>query len=85
MLIFFANELIFVGAKSITYYAYSIGPVSLVSVVNGIQPFIGLLYGWFLTALFPKQFTEDISKKGLAHKGSLGILALLGLIVIFLS
>lgn len=85
LLIFFTNELIFVGAKSITYYAYSIGPVSLVSVVNGIQPFIGLLYGWLLTALFPKQFSEDISKKGLAHKGALGILALLGLVVIFLS
>ncbi len=85
LLIFFTNELIFVGAKSITYYAYSIGPVSLVSVVNGIQPFIGLLYGWLLTALFPKQFSEDISKKGLAHKGALGILALVGLVVIFLS
>lgn len=83
--IFFLNELIFVAAKSITYYAYSIGPISLVSVVNGIQPFIGLGYGWALTTVFPKQFREDISQSTLVYKGVLAVLAFVGLSIIFLS
>lgn len=47
--IVFVNEVIFVIAKSVTYYAYSLGPTAQVSVLGGTQVLFGVLYGWFLT------------------------------------
>lgn len=78
----FANEIVFVLAKGITFLAYSLGPVALVSVLGGTQVFFGLIYGFALTTLFPKLFKEDISRKTLIKKGALACLVVIGIILI---
>jgi len=80
--IIFLNELIFVFSKGITFLAYSLGPVALVSVLGGTQVFFGLIYGFILTTLFPKFFKEDISRNTLIRKGALGALVLIGIMLI---
>lgn len=76
------NEVIFIIAKSLGYYAFVIGPVILVSVLSNVQVFFGLLFGWFLTSLFPRLFHEDISKKGLVIKIGSALLLFIGLFCI---
>lgn len=76
------NETTFVVAKTTTFYAFSLGPVALVSVLEGTQTFFALFYGWILTLLFPSVFKEDISKKGLSKKLVLLILLFLGLVLL---
>ncbi len=73
------NEVIFVLAKSLGYYAFIIGPVTLVSVLSNVQVFFGLAFGWILTQLFPRSFQEDISKKGFALKLMSALLLFVGL------
>lgn len=76
------NETTFVVAKATTFYAFSLGPVALVSVLEGTQTFFALFYGWILTLLFPSVFKEDISKKGLSKKLILFVLLFLGLVLL---
>jgi drug/metabolite transporter (DMT)-like permease len=73
------NEILFVLAKSLGYYAFILGPVTLVSVLSNVQVFFGLLFGWILTILIPHTFHEDISKKGLALKAGTAFLLFVGL------
>ena len=68
LIIMFANELVFVIAKAITFFAYSIGTASLVSVVGTTSVFFGILYGLLLTKIFPKFIKEDISRGNLLKK-----------------
>lgn len=75
----FLNESIFVLAKLCTFYAISLGSVTLVEVVAGTQVFFAIFYGWILTVIAPKIFQEDISKEGLYKKVAMGSLVLLGL------
>lgn len=75
----FLNESIFVLAKLLTFYAISLGSVSLVEVVAGTQVFYAVFYGWVLTPIAPKIFKEDISKEGLLKKILMGSLVLIGL------
>jgi hypothetical protein len=79
--ILLGNEAVFVSAKAITFLAYSLGPVALVSVLGGTQVFFGIIYGIFLTLLFPKIFKEDIDKNTLIKKGILGFGVLVGIIL----
>ncbi len=62
------NEGVFVLAKSFTFYAFSIGPVALVSVLETTQSVFALIYGYILTLIAPNTFKEDISKRGLFKK-----------------
>lgn len=62
------NSIINLFAELFTFFAISIGSVSLVSAINGIQPFIVLVYGLLLTLFFPKIIKEDIKKETLATK-----------------
>jgi len=73
------NEIIFIIAKSLGYYAFVIGSVTLVSVLSNIQVFFGLFFGWILTVLFPHSFKEDISKKNLVLKVGSALLLFIGL------
>lgn len=66
--IMFANEGIFVLGKSITFFAYSIGPAALVSIVGSTQVFFGILYGLLLTLVVPHLIKEDLSKDSLPKK-----------------
>ncbi len=73
------NEIIFITAKSLGYFAFVIGPVTLVSVLSNVQVFFGLIFGWVLTTAFPKSFHEDISKKNISIKLISAILLFVGL------
>jgi bacterial/archaeal transporter family protein len=80
--IIIVNEGLFVLAKSLGFYAFSLGPVALVSVLTSTQVFFGILYGFILTKSFPKLFKEDISSEGLTKKIGLSILVVLGIILL---
>lgn len=80
LFLMFTNEGVFVLAKSITFYAYSIGPASLVSVLGSTQVLFGVLYGYILTTLLPKYFKEDVKKETIVQKLLWGVLFL---VVIF--
>lgn len=77
-----ANETLFVLAKTITFYAFSLGPVALVSVIGAIQPLIAVLMGWLLTICLPKVFSETISKKSLSVKFFAAIAIIFGIYLI---
>lgn len=62
------NEVIFITAKSVMFFAYSLGPAALVSVVGSAQAFWGILAGAVLTLLFPRIFKEDIGKDTIVKK-----------------
>jgi len=79
----FSNELIFVIAKSITFFAYSIGTASLVSVVGSTQVFFGVVYGCLLTIFFPKIIKEDISKEELLKKVIAAVVLFVGLWLVY--
>lgn len=81
--IMFLNEGIYVLSKSLSYFAFSIGPVALVSVVGSTQVFFGILFGWFFTLLFPQIFNEKIGKKDLSKKVGLAITLILGVFLIY--
>ncbi len=73
------NEILFIIAKSLGYYAYILGSVTLVSTLLNTQVFIGLLFGWILSMSFPKVFNEDISFKALIQKSWTAFLLFIGL------
>ena len=80
--IVFISGIIFVIGKITGYYAFSLGPVALVSVIISTQVFYGIIYGLFLTLLFPSIFKEDISKQSLINKFIFMIILLIGIFVI---
>jgi drug/metabolite transporter (DMT)-like permease len=73
-----ANEIINIIAKISFNFASLLTPVTLVWVVNGLQPFFVFVYGVLLTLFFPKISQENISKKVLSQK-------LLAIIVMFIG
>lgn len=81
--VMFINEGFFVIAKSLTFFAYSLGPASLVSIVGSTQVFFGILYGYVLTIFLPKIIKEDISREKLTKKIFFAILSFLGLWLVF--
>jgi drug/metabolite transporter (DMT)-like permease len=81
--IMFLNEGIYVLSKSLAYFAYSIGPVALVSVLGSTQVFFGILFGWFLTLLLPQIFNEKINREILLRKVVLAVVLVFGIILIY--
>lgn len=77
------NEGVFVLAKSLTFFAVSLGPTALVSILENTQTFYGILFGWILTLLAPAIFKEDVSKKGLAKKIIFTFVLLVGVWLIY--
>lgn len=73
------NEIFFVTAKLLAYYAISLGPVSLVSVIGSTQVFFGILFGWLLTRVTVKLFNEDISASGIFKKITLSVMVFVGI------
>ncbi len=59
-----------------TRFALLLAPVTFVLVVAGTQPFFVLVLGLLLTILFPKIFSEKLTKRHLVHK----IISILGII-----
>jgi len=81
--IMFVNEGIYVVSKSLSYFAYAIGPVALVSVVGSTQVFFGILSGWVLTLLLPHLFDEKIRRDDLVKKVCLALLLIAGILLIY--
>jgi drug/metabolite transporter (DMT)-like permease len=73
------NEIFFIIAKSLGYYAFVIGPVALVSVLTNVQVFFGIVFGWMITRLFPKLLKEDISSTTFNTKLIMALLLFIGL------
>jgi uncharacterized membrane protein len=81
ILLFLVTELLNIGAEMSLGYAISQGPVSLVKVIEGIQPFFVLLFAILLFPFMPQYFREA-SEKNLIRKILFMLLMLLGLYII---
>lgn len=71
------NEIINIVAKVSFNIASLMTPITLIWIVDGLQPFFIFLYGVLLTVFFPNISKEDISKRVLTQK----ILAILVMFV----
>lgn len=76
------NEIIYFAAKMAGFFAISLGPVALVSVIGSTQLLFGILFGWILTMLAPAIFKEDITRKGLFQKLVWGLVIIFGIVLI---
>ena len=83
LVVMFSNEIIFVIGKSITFYAYTIGTATLVSVVGSTQVFFGIIFGLLLTKFAPKLLKEDVSKSELTKKVVSAIILFVGLWLVY--
>ncbi|HUC20094.1 MAG TPA: hypothetical protein VMR98_01205, partial [Candidatus Polarisedimenticolaceae bacterium] len=77
--IMFVNEVLFLVAKSLMFYAILLGPLAIVSVLGSAQVFYGILYGTVLTLAIPKLFKEDITPKAMARKVTLSAILVFGI------
>jgi len=78
------NETLTVFEKWVSFFALSIGPVALVSVVGGIRIFSAIAIGYLLTILAPSVIREDISKGLLARKIIAAAILIVGLYFIYI-
>ena len=62
------NEIVNIIAKISFNVASILTPVTLVWIINGLQPLFVFVFGILLTVLFPKISKEDISKKTLIQR-----------------
>jgi len=62
------NEIVNIVAKVSFNLASLLTPVTMVWIVNGLQPFFVFIYGVILTLVFPKISQENITRKALAQK-----------------
>lgn len=81
--ILFINEGLFALGKSLSFLAYSLGSVALVSVVSSTQVFFGIILGFVLTLIAPKVFKEDVTKEGLLKKIAFSILLFIGILLVY--
>lgn len=81
--IMFINEGLFILSKSLTFFAYSIGPVALVSIVGNTQAFYGIFFGLILTAVAPTVFKEEIDKTSVITKVAFVLLLFAGICLIY--
>ena len=79
LLIFGADEVLSVAGRYVEYFAYSIGPIALVSVVVGTQAFYCILLGLILTIVIPGVIKEDITGKNLFKKLVAAVILVVGL------
>lgn len=64
-----SNEILYLFARLIGFYAIAIAPaVSLASALGGFMPFFSLVYGIILSVWFPYIVKEDIKKSTLLFK-----------------
>ncbi len=73
------NELLNFGAWMAFSFATLLAPVAIIWMVNGIQPFLVILFGFFLTKFFPKIQKEDIGGKSIVRKVIAVLMMLIGL------
>lgn len=78
------NQILALLAEFANFYAITLAPVALVSVVQGIQPLFLLLYGFILTLWFPHIIKEDIRKETIGVKLFSLVLLFIGIYFIYL-
>lgn len=76
------NDLLFIAGKLLFFFAFSLGSVALVKVLEGTQAFFGILYGLIFTSMYPSVFREKITKKAIVHKFIAVLLLFEGIILI---
>lgn len=72
----------FLLARSLSYYAFALGSVTLASILLNTQVFYGIFLGVILTLIFPRVFRESISKKDLFIKSGAAIILFLGVFLL---
>ena len=77
------NELVYIVAKSLTFFAYTLGPVSLVSVLGTSQTFFGIAYGYILAFLAPKIFKGEREGLSIVYKFELAALLFVGVWLVY--
>jgi uncharacterized membrane protein len=83
--VLFGNEVVFIVRQFIRSMALALGPVALVSVIDGLRIFLGIMVGWGLTLLAPRLFREDITRQGLIRKLSFSVVLFAGIALIALT
>lgn len=76
--IVFVNESVFAVSKALLLFAYSMGPVALVSVVSGTNVFFGGFYGRILSFFLPGVFGKEWSGENFWIKVFFGGVAVFG-------
>jgi len=77
------NELMTVAGKWLVFFAYSIGPAALVSVVGSAQSFFAMIIGYLLTVFWPLIAKEDISNDNVFRKITAFFILVAGLYMIY--
>ncbi|MBD3310251.1 EamA family transporter [Candidatus Woesearchaeota archaeon] len=67
-MILLSTEILNIIAVGISYYAITLGPISIISVFEGFQPAFVLLYAIILSVWFPEMLREHIDRKTLLTK-----------------
>jgi drug/metabolite transporter (DMT)-like permease len=80
--IIFINESFYAISKGITFFAITLGPVALVSVLSGTQVLYGYFLGIALTLLLPKTFEENLNRHDLFIKAIYSVLLVGGIALI---
>jgi drug/metabolite transporter (DMT)-like permease len=62
------NEVAYLAARVLLFYAVIIGPAALVSVTGGIQPLFALIIGLVMSKWFPTIIKEDVRMKIVVYK-----------------
>lgn len=78
------NEVLFLSSRYVAFYATSLIPVSLVSILYGFQPLFLLIFGTILSIWFPHIIKEVISKETIAIKIAATLLIVSGLYLVFI-
>ena len=66
----FVNEGLYIGGNLVFSFAYLLGPISLVLLVDSFQPIFVLAIGILLTLYFPTFAKEKIHAKHLLQKAA---------------
>ena len=72
------NEAIWIFARLSTFFAASLAPITLISIVGGIEPLIVFVVGTSLSVWFPNILKEDLDKSVMGLKIAAIILVFFG-------
>ena len=75
------NEMLDLGGRVALFFASTLAPLALVTVVGAVQPLFVLLIGLGLTLFFPKIIKEDIRSAVIALKVSASLVVFAGILV----
>ncbi|RJQ35259.1 DMT family transporter [Candidatus Parcubacteria bacterium] len=81
----FLNEGLYILGNIVFSFAYLLGPISLILLVDSFQPIFVLAIGIFLTLFFPNFTREKIHLKHLVQKALAMSIVIFGTYLLFLS